>query len=79
MESNADTCEKRSPTDLNYPDHNNNNKHNLLVFYEIKKYNEIELTKRKMDLNNRKMKNPPNPTSSNQIGKNRSENVNKTD
>ena len=36
----------------------NNNKHKMLVFYKIrKKYNEIQLTKNKMDLNNRKMKN----------------------
>ena len=35
----------------------NNNKHNLLVFDKIwKKYNEIQLTKNKMDLNNRKIK-----------------------
>ena len=30
----------------------------MMVFYNIwKKYNEIQLTKNKMDLNNRKMKN----------------------
>ena len=41
----------------------NNNNHNMVVFYKIwKKYDEIKLTKNKMDLNNRKMKNhPPSP------------------
>ena len=41
----------------------NNNKHNLLVFYKRwKKYNERQLTKNKMELNNRKMTNhPPSP------------------
>ena len=35
----------------------NNNKHNIVVFYKIlKNYNEIELTKNKMDLNNQKLK-----------------------
>ena len=34
----------------------NNNKHNIVVFHKIwKKYNEIQLTKNKMDLNNGKM------------------------
>ena len=35
----------------------------MVAFYKIwKKYNEIQLTKVKMDLNNRKMKNhPPSP------------------
>ena len=37
-----------------------NNKQNIIVFYKIwKKYNEIQLTKIKMDLNNRKMTNHP--------------------
>ena len=37
-----------------------NDKHNLLVFYQRwKKYNEIQLTKNKMDLNDRKIKNHP--------------------
>ena len=36
--------------------YNNNNKQNIVAFYMIwKKYNEIQLTKNKMDLNNRKM------------------------
>ena len=36
---------------------------NMVVFYKMwKKYNEIQLTINKMDLNNRKMKNhPPSP------------------
>ena len=38
----------------------NNNKLNMVVFDEKwKKYNEIQLTKNKMDLNNRKMNNHP--------------------
>ena len=43
--------------------YNNNNEHNLLVFYKIwKKFKKIQLTKNKMDLNNQKMKNhPPSP------------------
>ena len=40
----------------------NNNKHNIVVFYKIKKYSEIQLTK-KINLNNRKIKNhPPSPS-----------------
>ena len=35
-------------------------KHNMIIFCKIcKKYNEIQLTKNKMDLNNQKMKNHP--------------------
>ena len=38
----------------------NDNKHNMELFYKIwKKYNEIQSTINKMDLNNRKMKNHP--------------------
>ena len=33
----------------------NNTKHNVAVFYKIWKYNEIQLTKNKMDLHNRKI------------------------
>ena len=34
----------------------NNNKQNMVIFYtKLKKYNEIQLTKNKMDLNDRKM------------------------
>ena len=37
---------------------NNNNKHYIVVLYMIwKTYNEIQLPKNKMDLNNRKIKN----------------------
>ena len=48
---------------LKYYNNNNNNKQNIVVFYKIwKKYNEIQLTKNKMDLNNRKFTNhPPTP------------------
>ena len=38
----------------------NMNKHNIVLFYKIwKMYDEIQLTKNKMDLNNRKMTNHP--------------------
>ena len=52
--SKASTKEKRSPDGLilSYSKYNNS-KHNLLVFYKRwKKYNEIQLTKNKMDLSN---------------------------
>ena len=42
-----------SPGDLaeHKSKYNNNNKHNMVEFYKIwKKYNEIQLTKNKMDL-----------------------------
>ena len=41
----------------------NNNKHSMIALYKrCKKHNEIQLTKNKMDLDNRKMKNnPPSP------------------
>ena len=49
---------KEVPTAHRYPAKHNNNKH-MTVFYKIwKKYNEIQLTKNKMDLNNRKMEKP---------------------
>ena len=41
-----------------------NNKHNMEIFYKIwKKYDEIQLTKNKTDLHNRKIKknHPPSP------------------
>ena len=42
------------------PENYNNNKYNLLAFYQLwKKFNEIQLTKNKMNLNNRKMANHP--------------------
>ena len=38
----------------------NNNKQNMVIFYKKwKKYNEIQLTKNKMDLNIRKITNHP--------------------
>ena len=42
----------------------NINKHNVVLFHKIwKKYNAIQLTKNKMDLNNRKITNrPPSPS-----------------
>ena len=53
---------KTSPGDLSYPIKLHIHKHNM-VFYEMfKNYNEIQLIKIKMDLNNRKIKNlPPSP------------------
>ena len=48
----------------------NNNKHNnMIIFYKKwKKYDEIKLTKNKMDLNNQKMANhPPSPNHSSKI------------
>ena len=47
----------------------NNYKHNLLPFYKIwKKYYEVQLTKNKMNLNNRIMKNhPPSPVSPHEL------------
>ena len=40
----------------------NNNKQNMVIFYKKwQKYNEIQLTKNKMDLNNRKMTHHPPP------------------
>ena len=54
---------KRSPDGLLYPNQNNNNKQNMVIFYKKwKKYNEIQLTKSKIDLNIRKMTNhTPSP------------------
>ena len=42
----------------------------MVIFYKKwKKYNEIQLTKNKMDLNNRKMTNhPPSPVPHIQVG-----------
>ena len=38
----------------------NKNKHDLVLFYKwLKKYNEIQLTKNRMDLHNRKIKKQP--------------------
>ena len=50
MERSKASTKKRSPDGLSKY---NNNKHYIIVFYKIwKKYNEIQLTKSKMDLNN---------------------------
>ena len=59
--SKAGTKIKRSPDGLVHV--MKNNKQNIVVFYKIwKKCNGIQLTKNKMDLNNRKMTNhPPSP------------------
>ena len=48
----------------------NNNEQNIVVFYKIwEKNNEIQLTKNKMDLNNRKMTNhPPSPDEISETG-----------
>ena len=54
--SKAGAKEKRSPDGQGYPNENNN-KHNLLVLHKIwKNFNEMQLTKNKIDLTNRKMK-----------------------
>ena len=55
---------KRSPDGLSHPNRNTIIiKNNLVKFYKKwKKYNEIQLTKNKMDLNNRKITNhTPSP------------------
>ena len=61
--SKAGTKEKRSPDGLSLPNQNIINKHNMVVFYKIRKnYNEIQLIKNKMDSNNREIKNyAPSP------------------
>ena len=51
---------KEIPTAYHYIFPINNNKHNKVIFNKkLKKYNEIQLTKNKMDLNNQKMKDHP--------------------
>ena len=57
MERSKAGMKKKVPTAYNYLSKYNNNKHNLLVLHKIlKNFNEIQLTKNKMDLNNRKIK-----------------------
>ena len=61
--SKADTKKKRSLDRLNYP---NQNTIIINIFFQYfiryGKYNEIQLTKNKMNFNNRKIKNnPPSP------------------
>ena len=53
MERSKAGTNKRSSDGLSHPNQKyNNNKHNLLVFYKIlKKFNDIQLTKNKIDLN----------------------------
>ena len=61
--SKAATKEKEVQIAYHYLIKMYNSQHNIVVFHKIwKKYNEIQLTKNKMDLNNRIMKNhPPSP------------------
>ena len=76
MEKSTAGTNKRSPDSLSHPNQNTSyhililikivyfdNKQNMVIFYKKwKKYNEIQLTKNKMNLNNRKMTNhPPSP------------------
>ena len=49
----------KNPDLIKIPSFNShyNNKHNIVLFYKInKKYNEIQLTPKKIDLNNQKWK-----------------------
>ena len=51
--SKAGTKKKKSRRPITSYSKYNNNKHNIVVFYKIWiEYNEIQLTKNKMDLNN---------------------------
>ena len=52
--SKAGTREKRNPDGLPLGGHNNNDHNMLLLYLRWKKYNEIQLTKNKEYLNNRK-------------------------
>ena len=63
MERTKASKKKRSPDGLSHPNEKtNNNKHNIVIFYKkYEKYNEILLTRNKMDLNNRKTTNPASP------------------
>ena len=69
MERSKAGTEERSPDGLSLP--NQNTIRNIIWLYFIrngKKYNEIQLTKNKRDLNNRKNKNnPPSPVSREQL------------
>ena len=64
MERSKAGVKERSPEGLSHPNQKNNNKHNILIFYKKwKKYNEIQLTKIKMDINIRKITNrQPSPS-----------------
>ena len=58
--SKAREREKKSRRPITTESKYNNNKDNMVVFYKIwKEYNEIELTKNKMDLNNKKQSSTP--------------------
>ena len=57
--SKADTKGKRSPDGQNYTNQNTIIIKILVIYKRLKKYNEIELTKNKMDLSIRKIKNHP--------------------
>ena len=63
MEKSRAGTNKRSPDGLSHPNRNTIITNNLVKFYKKwKKNNEIQLTKYKMDLNNRKITNrPPSP------------------
>ena len=66
MERSKAGGKERSPDGLLQPNQNTILISIMLLFYKIRnKYNEIQLTKNKMDLNNRKMTNhPPFPVRS---------------
>ena len=52
MERSKAVTKIRSPDDPSPPNQNNNIKHYMVVIYKIwKKYNDIQLTKNKMDFN----------------------------
>ena len=62
MEKSTAGTNKRSPDGLLHPNRNTTIINNLVKFYWKWKKNEIQLTKNKMDLNNRKITNhPPSP------------------
>ena len=60
MERSKASTKKKSQRPIIKLSKYNNNKRNIVVFYKKwKEYNEIQLTKYKMDLNNPKIKNHP--------------------
>ena len=60
MEKSTAGTNKRSPDGLSHPNRNTIITDNLVIFYKKWiKYNEIQLAKNKMDLNNRKVTNHP--------------------
>ena len=53
MQRNKAGTKKINPDGLSLPNQNTNNNNNIVVFYKIwKKYDEIKLTKNKIDLSN---------------------------